>query len=106
MSQPKCLICSAQVGKEFESLKDGSFQIFFFRSEEPLYMCSSRCLVTFALREYESHSDGKLSEARKYLEIAKVIIDSGGRSEAAVAEIDNARRSLWTIDHGKADKKT
>ena len=106
MPEGRCSICNALAETASESLKDGAFQILFFQSDTPLYACSSRCLVTFALREYESHSDGMLSKARKHLETAQVIINSGGRGEAAIAEIDRARKSLWTIDHGKAEKKT
>jgi|GEM_PF-4802614 len=85
-------------------LKKGTIQIIVFQ-EYILYACSSRCFVTYALREYQSHSDGMLSDARKSLDAASLILASGGRSDAVLAEVEKIRKALWLIDHGKAAQK-
>lgn len=95
-TQSTCCICSGVLGS-------GTISIFFAQGD--VAVCCSRCLVGFALREYESHNDVQLTQARKSLEAARLIVETGGRSEAVIAEVEKARKALWLIDHGKAGQK-
>ena len=95
----KCHMCSAPLGS-------GAITVSLYQGEAEIAVCSSRCLVAFSLREFEDHSDRNLKQARKGLESAKFILESGGRTDAVLAEIEKARKALWLIDHGKADQKS
>lgn len=94
----KCHMCPAQIGS-------GSITVSLYQGEAEVFLCSSRCLVAFSLSEFEDHSDRNLRQARKGLELARLIVESGGRADAVIAEIEKARKALWLIDHGKADQK-
>lgn len=94
----KCHMCTAQLGS-------GTITVSLFQGEADVAVCSSRCLVAFSLSEFEDHSNRNLKQVRKGLESARLILESGGRADAVLAEIEKVRKALWLIDHGKADKK-
>lgn len=97
-TQSNCKMCSGILGS-------GTVSLGLYQGEAEILVCSSRCLVAFAVSEYEEHSNRQLTQIRKSLDAAKLILESGGRIDAVLAEIEKIRKAAWLIDHGKADSK-
>jgi hypothetical protein len=94
MELTKCPQCEKQAQKWIT--------VELFGREEFVYVCSSRCLLTYALQSYLQWSDSQLGDVRKLLHDSEVAVETamspGSPRDSIMSKLRQARIPLSLID--------